>query len=143
MTLVCTEQMKIWSWLHSETRTISFSYCQLFYDCLLHYNRNVNNSGLDETDWSTTSHFSLATGYKSSITFQIGAFFVKGSSEQHSKQFLMLIEIWDVLQISCISNWTYGDGMYKSILFQHGKAYHRQGVSLTSFFHCQESYLIL
>lgn len=91
MTLVYTEQMKIWSWLHSETRTISFVCCQLFYDCLLSYKRHVNNSGLDETDWSRYYFIFFSCSWLQIIhyftkSFQIVAFFIKGCSEQHSKQ---------------------------------------------------------
>lgn len=86
MTLVCKEQMKIWSWLHSETRTISFNCCQLFYDYLLSYKRNGIILDLVKLIvQGTTSYFSLAPGYKSSHyfnkSFQIIAFFIKGCSE--------------------------------------------------------------
>lgn len=136
--------MKIRSLLCSETRAISFNCCQSLLDLLLSYERNVNNSEVDDTDWPR-HHFIFFSCSWSQIILYINTFFqmmpsfFKGCSERCSKQCLKIATNqkffsnfkhfqWTILLIEKI--------MYKSIFFQGAMIYQMQTGSLASSLHC-------
>lgn len=112
MTLVCTWQMKIRSWLHPETRAISFNCCQFFSDLLPSYKKlSIILEFMALTDQGIASCFSSCSSYKPSIispsSFRSWLPLLRNLLSSTLNQVLTLQQIRDFFHISCISDWKF------------------------------------